>query len=82
VLAAAELAYAGTDDTASALISAGYRPEPVGAELEPPKQVFVVPRAKAEELTRITPVPVRLGPELLAAPCWVLVRFQDETDDR
>ena len=74
-LADARLAYVITDAVALDLLSQGYEPEPVGAELEPNKTIIFVPEeliARAPDARRIA---VHLDAELLASSCIALVRF-------
>ena len=47
----------------------------MGAELEPPKLIVVIPAARVARLRSARPLAVRLGAELLAAECLVLVPF-------
>ena len=62
-------------DEAAALLAEGHVPEPVGAELQPPKTVVFVERSRIERMAQKTRIPVRLGSELLAAECLALQRF-------
>src|SRR5512134_3978426 len=77
-LADAREAYVIARDEAEALVAEGHEPAPVGAELEPPKLVLVLPAARAARLCSARPLAVRLGAELLAAECLVLVPFELE----
>jgi hypothetical protein len=75
VLADAAEAYAVSPEVARQLLDAGWRPEPVGEQLQPAKViVFVTPERLAEMPARRR-VAVRLGAELLEAAHLVLVRF-------
>ena len=67
MLTDADAAYAVSGEDARALIAEGCRPEPVGAELNPPKTVVFVPHERLPRLPSARPVPLRLGIDLLAA---------------
>jgi hypothetical protein len=75
VLADAATAYVVPEDEAERLVSEGSCAEPVGAELEPSKTIVFVSAERAELIPGRRQVPVTLGPELLEARAWVLVRF-------
>ncbi len=77
LLADAQSAFEISAGDAAVLTSEGVRPEPVGAELEPPKTILFVQRGRLERIARRTPLPVDLGAELLGARCIALVRFED-----
>ena len=67
VLTDADEAYAVSGEDATALIAEGCRPEPVGAELSPPKTVVFVPHERLARLPSARRVPLRLSIDLLAA---------------
>jgi hypothetical protein len=67
-------------DDAALLRSEGWQADPVGNELAPPKQLFVVSEQRAEGLQSGRPIPVRLGAELLAAANVALVPFASIED--
>lgn len=75
LLADAARAYVVPEAEAHALEAEGFRPEPVGAALEPPKVMLVVPEARVASLPGKREIPVRLDAELLAARWLVLVPF-------
>jgi hypothetical protein len=77
-LADAREAYAVAREEAETLVAEGHEPASVGAELEPPKLVFVIPAARVARLRSARPLAVRLSAELLAAECLVLVPFERE----
>lgn len=71
LLTAAERAYAISDADATTL---GI-PEPAGLELQPPKQIYFVTKERLASLASRREIPVRFGPEMLAARNVALVRF-------
>ena len=75
VLADTSAAYAVSDTDAQALVAEGHAVQPVGSELEPPKLIVTVPADRVRTMVGAAPVPIRMGGDLLAAPCLVLVRF-------
>ena len=75
VLADASAVYAVPVEEARALVAEGYATQPVGAELEPPKLIVMVPADRVRTTAGAEPVPIRMGAELLAAPCLVMVPF-------
>ena len=75
VLTDASAAYVIPADEARRLIAEGYRAEPVGAEIEPPKLIVIVPAARLAQIASARPVPVRLGREWLSAECLALTPF-------
>jgi hypothetical protein len=58
------------------LLAEGYVPDPVGGLLEPPKVLLIVPEERLSRVAERIAVPVRLGPELLAARFLALVPFE------
>lgn len=78
VLADASEAYAITHQDAEALLAEGYRAEPVGQEIEPPKLIVFAPAARVAGLASRRPLAVRLSQDLLLADGLALVPFQDE----
>ena len=58
---------------ADRLQSEGCIPLPVGLEFAPPRRIFVVAPRQLSDLPSRRRVPVRLNPEVLAAPALVLV---------
>jgi hypothetical protein len=81
VLADAREAHAISADDANRLIAEGYRPEPVGQELAPPRVILFLPPDRVAGLASARPLPVRLDAELLSAECLALVPFEEERDD-
>lgn len=75
LLADASAAYVIPSDEARRLIAEGYRAEPVGAEIEPPKLIVIVPAGRIAQIASARPVPVRLGGEWLSAECLALTPF-------
>jgi hypothetical protein len=75
VLADASEAYAVTREDAAELLAEGFKAEPVGQEIEPPKLVVFAPAARVVRLASARALTVRLSTELLAADCLVLVPF-------
>jgi hypothetical protein len=76
VLADASEAYLISPDEAKKLIAEGYRAEPVGQELEPPKLIVFAPLERVNRIPDAQPLAVRLSAELLSASCLALVRFE------
>jgi len=76
VLTDARTAYAISRDEALKLIAEGFRQEPVGSELEPPKLILFVPEDRVAQIGSAQPLPVRLGAELLGAKCIALIPFE------
>ncbi len=75
VLAEASAAYVIPSDEARRLIAEGYRAEPVGDEIEPPKLIVFVPAERLAQIASARPVPVRLGGDWLSAECLALTPF-------
>jgi hypothetical protein len=64
------------------LLAEGYAADPVGALLEPPKVLLVVPEERLRDVPGRSPIPLRLGPDLLAARWVALVPFAPLTSER
>lgn len=75
-LALARSAYAISEQDARTLSDEGLTPLGVGLELEPSKSIFVIPRERFARLGSAVELPLRLGPELLAARRIVLIPFE------
>ncbi len=75
VLAFAREAYALPRDEAERLIAEGYRPDPVGGELEPSRIVLFVPFERVTKISGARPLAVRLTADLLSAEGLALVPF-------
>lgn len=82
LLADASQAYAITRRDLEVLVAEGYRVEPVGRELEPPKLIVFAPAARMAGIASRRPLAVRLSADLLLADCLALVPFQDQTEAR
>jgi len=78
VLAFASEAYVIPAHEAKRLIAEGYRPEPVGQELEPPRVILLVPRERVAGIASARSLAVRLSAEMLSAECLALVPFEAE----
>ena len=76
VLADAAAAYVISEADARTLVNEGCQVEPVGRQLQPPKIIVSVPPERMAQIASARPVPVRLGGELLTAPCLGLVPFE------
>lgn len=76
LLADASRAYVVSPEDAERLRAEGYRTEPVGALVEPPKVIVFAPAHRVATLASAREVPVSLGRELLSAACLVLVVFE------
>ena len=75
LLAGASRAYVISESDADQLRAEGFREEPVGVEIEPPKVIVFAPAPRVIALASANEVPVSLGGELLSARCLVLVPF-------
>ncbi len=75
LLTDASEAYVVTREDAAELLAEGYKAEPVGQEVEPPKLIVFAPAARVARLASARPLTVRLSAELLAAKCLALVPF-------
>jgi hypothetical protein len=78
VLAFASEAHVIPAGEAKRLIAEGYRPEPVGQELEPPRVILLVPRERVARIASARSLAVRLSAEMLSAECLALVPFEAE----
>ncbi len=76
VLVYAETAWAIGPEDAAVLVASGALPLPVGHELYPQKNIFVLSSVDLLALASRIKVPMRLGPELLGAENLVLVHFE------
>jgi hypothetical protein len=77
VLTEAQEAYAISEEAAKALIAEGHRPEPVGAELEPPRTILFVDPGRLAAIPDRQRLAVRLSAQLLSARWVVLIRFPE-----
>ena len=75
LLAGTRQAYVVSENDATQLRQEGFRVEPVGREVDPPKVIVVVPAQRVAALTSAREIPVCLGGELSIATCLVLVPF-------
>jgi hypothetical protein len=64
------------EQDAQQLLSLGHKPLPVGCQLHPAKQLFVISEDEASVLSSAREIPVRLSAELLGAPYLVLIPFR------
>ena len=78
LLVDASVAYALTERAAQHLLAEGYRPEPVGERMEPPKTILCVSSERIDTLVDKRPIPVRLGADFLTARYVALVRFEED----
>jgi hypothetical protein len=76
VLADASAAFVIPADDAAMLVAEGYRLEPAGQALEPPKSIVFAPAERVAQIRRARAVPVRLGRELLEAEHLALTPFE------
>jgi len=75
LLAEASSAWEISEGACARLLADGYSPEAVGSELEPGKTMVFVPETCLAGISDRRPLPLRLGPEMLAARHIALVRF-------
>jgi hypothetical protein len=75
VLADAQHAFIIDEGDAAMLANLGYRPEPAGLELQPPRELWFVPRDVLDRLNSAQEVAVRLSADLLGAKHVALLRF-------
>ena len=73
LLSDAESAWRLSEQDARRLVDEGFRPEPVGEQLEPSKLILFVPEERLARLPSRTPVPLRLEVELLQSRFLALV---------
>jgi hypothetical protein len=76
LLASTRCALVITAEEAAALRAAGFEPESVGAELEPPKLLFVVSEDMVPPSIRGTEVPLHDARQILLAPALLLIPFR------
>ncbi len=81
LLAGASHAYVVSSTDAERLRAEGFRIEPAGSEIDPPKLIMFAPIERVTALASAKEVPVLLGGELLNAESLVLVPF-DAVPDR
>jgi hypothetical protein len=75
LLAGSSQAYVVSEHEAAQLRNEGFRVDPVGRELEPPKVIVIAGAQRVAALTSAREVPVCLGGELLSGTNLVLVPF-------
>jgi hypothetical protein len=80
VLADASAAFVISADEANALAAEGFRVEPVGSQLHPPKTILFAPADRIARVQSARAVPVRLGGELLEADYLALTPFENEAE--
>jgi len=76
LLADAQECWVAPGQAREQLLARGYRPVPVGHELAPAKDIFVVPVAEVEAVAGARRIRVGLTAELLQAACVMLVLFE------
>jgi hypothetical protein len=74
-LAEAARAWTIPESVAEQLLAEGHVPEPVGAELEPPKLLFFLPSSRIDTIPERRPLRLRLDAELLGARRIILERI-------
>jgi hypothetical protein len=80
LLADSASAWSLPEEEARRLLAEGYEAAAVGDRLAPAKLLLVVPEERLRDIPGRTPIPLRLGPELLGARWLALVPFADATD--
>ena len=75
LLAGTSQAHVISENDAAQLRQEGFRLEPVGREVDPPKMILVAPAQRVAALASAKEIPVCLGGELLSATYLVLVPF-------
>jgi hypothetical protein len=75
MLALSERAFVLDDRIAADLIASGVLPEPVGAELEPPRRYFVLAASQIAAVAGAREITVSLDAQFLASADVALVRF-------
>ncbi len=78
LLADASGAFVIPAEEAGTLLAEGFRPEPLGEALEPPKVILFVPADRVARIAAARPLPVRLGRELLEAEYLALTPFDGD----
>lgn len=74
-LAAAQAAFAITEDTARTLEHRGHPPSAAGLRIDPPLRAYVIDEAELKDLPPARALAIRMDPALLRAGYVVLVRF-------
>ena len=69
LLAGTSQAYVVSENDADELRQEGFRVEPVGREVDPPKTIVIAPAQRVAALASARAVPVTLGSEFLSATC-------------
>jgi hypothetical protein len=67
------------EQDAQRLLGSGHEPLPVGHQLHPARQLFIISEHEASGLSSAREIPVRLSAELLAAPYLALIPFADRS---
>jgi hypothetical protein len=80
LLAEASHVYVISSNDADELRAEGFRIEPAGHGIEPPKVIVFAPAHRVARLASAREVPVYLGGELLSGACLVLVPFDPDRD--
>ena len=77
LLAYSSAVLAVDDATMDELVSGGFAVSPVGEQIEPKKRIVLLSPADCHRLRAARPLPVGLGPEVLAERNLVLVLWDD-----
>jgi hypothetical protein len=81
VLSNARAIYAIAAEDAERLVSEGHWAAPCGRDFSPERTIVFVDETRLSQVASRRPLPVGLGPDVLAAPALALVPF-DEGDRR
>lgn len=76
LLAGTRCALAISSEKVLILRMSGFEPHPIGAELEPPKSLFVVPEERLPSSIEGADVPLQDKQQILLAPALVLIPFR------
>jgi hypothetical protein len=76
LLAATRRALVITAEEATMLRAAGFEPHPVGAELEPPKALFVIAEERVPPSITGREVAMHDARQILLAPAMILIPFR------
>jgi len=76
LLAGTESAFVITSEEAAIVRAAGFESHPVGRELEPAKELFIIPKESLPEGVHGREVPLQDAQEILRASAMILVPFE------
>lgn len=76
LLAHTRRAFVISTEEVSILRASGFEADPIGAELEPPKSLFVVQEAELRPSITGREVALQDGPQIVAAPALLLIPFR------